>query len=36
MKKETEERAPHSGTVVSLAVREGDSVALKDPLLYVR
>ena len=36
MKMETEVRAPRSGTVVSLAVREGDSVALKDPLLYVR
>ena len=36
MKMETEVRAPHSGTVVSLAVKEGDSVALKDPLLYIR
>jgi oxaloacetate decarboxylase alpha subunit len=36
MKMETEVRAPRSGTVVSLAVREGDSVALKDPLLYIR
>lgn len=36
MKMETEVRAPHGGTVVSLAVKEGDSVALKEPLLYIR
>ena len=36
MKMETEVRAPKSGTVTSLAVKEGDSVTLKDPLLYVR
>jgi oxaloacetate decarboxylase alpha subunit len=36
MKMETEVRAPHGGTVVSVVVREGDSVALKDPLLYIR
>jgi oxaloacetate decarboxylase alpha subunit len=35
MKMETEVRAPHDGTVLKLAVREGDSVALKDPLLYI-
>ena len=35
MKMETEVRAPRDGTVVRLAVREGDSVALKDPLLYI-
>ena len=36
MKMETEVRAPHGGTVTSLVVKEGDSVALKDPLLYIR
>ena len=36
MKMETEVRAPHGGTVTSLAVREGDSVTLKDTLLYIR
>ena len=35
MKMETEVRAPRGGTVTSLAVKEGDSVALKDPLLYI-
>ena len=35
MKMETEVRAPHDGTVLKLVVREGDSVALKDPLLYI-
>ena len=35
MKMETEVRAPHGGTVLSMAVKEGDSVALKDPLLYI-
>jgi oxaloacetate decarboxylase alpha subunit len=35
MKMETEMRAPHDGTIVKLAVSEGDSVALKDPLLYI-
>jgi oxaloacetate decarboxylase alpha subunit len=36
MKMETEVRAPHGGTVVSVAVKEGDAVSLKDPLLYIR
>ena len=36
MKMETEVRAPHGGTVTSLVVKEGDSVALKDTLLYIR
>ena len=36
MKMETEVRAPHGGTVVSVVVKEGDSVTLKDPLLYIR
>lgn len=36
MKMETEVRAPHGGTVVSVAVKEGDAVTLKDPLLYIR
>jgi oxaloacetate decarboxylase alpha subunit len=35
MKMETEVRSSRDGTVVKLAVREGDSVALKDPLLYI-
>ena len=35
MKMETEVRSPKSGTVVSVVVKEGDSVALKDPLLYI-
>ena len=35
MKMETEVRAPHEGTVMKLIVREGDSVALKDPLLSI-
>jgi oxaloacetate decarboxylase alpha subunit len=36
MKMETEVRAPHAGTVLSVAVKEGDSVTLKTPLLYIR
>ena len=36
MKMEAEVRAPRGGTVMSLAVKEGDSVSLKDPLLYIR
>ncbi|MBT8056485.1 MAG: sodium-extruding oxaloacetate decarboxylase subunit alpha [Gammaproteobacteria bacterium] len=36
MKMETEVRAPHGGTVVSVTVKEGDAVSLKDPLLYIR
>lgn len=36
MKMETEVRAPHGGTVTSVVIKEGDSVALKDPLLYIR
>jgi oxaloacetate decarboxylase alpha subunit len=35
MKMETEVRAPRNGTILKLSVREGDSVALKDPLLYI-
>ena len=35
MKMETEVRAPHGGTVLSMAVKEGDAVSLKDPLLYI-
>jgi len=35
MKMETEVRAPNSGTVMNIAVREGDAVALKDPLLSI-
>jgi oxaloacetate decarboxylase alpha subunit len=35
MKMETEVRAPQDGTITKVAVREGDSVALKDPLLYI-
>ena len=35
MKMETEVRAPRDGTVVKVAVREGDSVALHDPLLSI-
>ena len=35
MKMETEVRAPQDGTVVKLVVKEGDAVALKDPLLYI-
>ena len=35
MKMETEVRASRNGTVLRLAVKEGDSVALKDPLLYI-
>jgi oxaloacetate decarboxylase alpha subunit len=35
MKMETEVRASRSGTVMKVAVREGDAVALKDPLLYI-
>ncbi|MEE4292988.1 MAG: sodium-extruding oxaloacetate decarboxylase subunit alpha [Xanthomonadales bacterium] len=36
MKMETEVRAPHGGTVMSVTVKEGDAVSLKDPLLYIR
>jgi len=36
MKMETEVRAPHSGTVLNVVVKEGDAVSLKDPLLYIR
>jgi oxaloacetate decarboxylase alpha subunit len=36
MKMETEVRAPHGGTVVSVTVKEGDAVSLGDPLLYIR
>ena len=35
MKMETEVRASRNGTVLRLAVKEGASVALKDPLLYI-
>ena len=35
MKMETEVRSPRDGTIFKLAVREGDSVALHDPLLYI-
>jgi len=35
MKMETEVRAPRDGTIFKLAVREGDHVALHDPLLYI-
>jgi len=35
MKMETEVRASRDGTIFKLAVKEGDSVALKDPLLYI-
>jgi oxaloacetate decarboxylase alpha subunit len=35
MKMETEVRAPRSGTVANIVVKEGDSVALKDPLLHI-
>jgi len=35
MKMETEVRAPHDGTILHLSVREGDSVVLEDPLLYI-
>ncbi len=35
MKMETEVRASRDGTVLKLAVKEGDSVALHDPLLYI-
>jgi oxaloacetate decarboxylase alpha subunit len=35
MKMETEVRASNDGTILKLAVSEGDSVALKDPLLYI-
>ena len=35
MKMETEVRASRNGTVLRLAVKDGDSVALKDPLLYI-
>ena len=35
MKMETEVRAPRDGTISKLAVREGDHVALHDPLLYI-
>ncbi len=35
MKMETEVRAPHGGTVLNVVVKEGDSVSLKDPLLYI-
>ena len=35
MKMETEVRAPHGGTVMKIIVQEGDSVALKDPLLTI-
>jgi oxaloacetate decarboxylase alpha subunit len=35
MKMETEVRAFRDGTVLKVSVREGDSVALKDPLLYI-
>ena len=35
MKMETDVRAPRDGTVMKVAVKEGDSVALKDALLYI-
>ena len=35
MKMETEVRASRDGTIMKIAVQEGDSVALKDPLLYI-
>jgi oxaloacetate decarboxylase alpha subunit len=35
MKMETEVRAARDGTVVRVAVREGDAVALKAPLFYL-
>jgi len=35
MKMETEVRAPRDGTILHLSVREGDSVAHDDPLLYI-
>jgi oxaloacetate decarboxylase alpha subunit len=35
MKMETEVRAPHAGTVGSVSVKEGDSVAVGDTLLTI-
>ena len=35
MKMETEVRAPRDGTILHLSVKEGDSVAHDDPLLYI-